>query len=100
MKYLWMARVHFNIFLDIDIFCKHVRPWVDKKYVKKKERERHLPGYDSRHCWSLQIAMKVDKVCSFQPALWPLQLMKATVPAESYKLYPLSSRSADSSNVY
>ena len=26
----------------------------------------------SRHCWSLQIAMKVGKMCSFQPALWPL----------------------------
>ena len=38
---------------------------------------------------------KVDKVCSFQPALrpssaegLPLQLMKAAVPAESYTLYP------------
>ena len=24
-----------------------------------------------RHRWSLQIAMKEDKMCSFQPALWP-----------------------------
>ena len=37
----------------------------DKKYVNKKERER-------RHRWSPQIAMKADKVCSFQLALRPL----------------------------
>ena len=30
----------------------------------------------------------------------PLQLMKAAVPAESYTLYPLSSRSVDSDDVY
>ena len=30
----------------------------------------------------------------------PLHLMKATVLVESYTFYPLSSRSADSSNVY
>ena len=43
----------------------------DKNYVKKKERERHYLATDSRHHQSLQIAMKVDKVCSFQPALRP-----------------------------
>jgi len=24
-----------------------------------------------RHRWNLQVAMKQDKMCSFQPALWP-----------------------------
>ena len=66
---------------------------------RRKESDTYL-GTDSRHCRSPQIAMKVDKKCSFQPAQQPLQLMKATVPAESYTLYPLSSRSEDSGDVY
>ena len=36
---------------------------------RRKESDTYLA--DSRHRWSLQIAMKVDKVHSFQPALWP-----------------------------
>ena len=43
--------------------------------------------------------MKVDKMCSFQPALWPSSA-EEEVLAESYTFYLLSSRSADSSNVY
>ena len=46
---------------------------------RRKESDTYLASY-SRHL--------------------PLQLMKAAVPAESYTLYPLSSRSADSSDVY
>jgi len=34
-----------------------------------KESDTYLAA-DSRHRRSPQIAMKVDKVCSFQPALW------------------------------
>ena len=42
-----------------------------KKYVnKKKESDAYLAS-DSRHRRSPQIAMKVDKVCSFQSALQP-----------------------------
>ena len=36
---------------------------------RRKESDTYLAA-DRRHCWSMQIAMKVDKVCSFQPALW------------------------------
>jgi hypothetical protein len=88
---------------------------------RRKKHDTYLAA-DSRHRQSSQIAMKVDKVCSFQPAFisWgrcltsrfplaapantevslPLQLMKAAVPAQSYTLYPVSSRSANSSDVY
>ena len=37
---------------------------------RRKESNTNL-ATDSRHRWSLQIAMKVDKVCSFQLALRP-----------------------------
>ena len=36
----------------------------------RKESDTYL-ATDSRHCRSPQIAMKVNKVCSFQPALRP-----------------------------
>ena len=36
----------------------------------RKESNTYL-ATDSRHRQSLQIAMKVDKVCSFQPTLQP-----------------------------
>jgi hypothetical protein len=39
-----------------------------KKYVKKKERERHLHGIAGVHRWRWKMITK----CSFQPALWPL----------------------------
>ena len=39
-------------------------------FKKRKESDTYLTT-DSRHRQSPQIAMKVDKVCSFQPALWP-----------------------------
>jgi hypothetical protein len=35
-----------------------------------KESDTYL-ATESRQRWSQQIAMKVDKVCSFQPALQP-----------------------------
>ena len=75
---------------------------------RRKESDTYLAA-DRRHRRSTQIEMKVDKVCSLQPALrpssgppppllsvsplaapantevsLPLQLMKATVPSESY----------------
>ena len=90
--------------------------------LKRRKENNIFRVTDSRHRQSSQIAMKVDKVCSFQPAFisWgrcltsrfplaapantevslTLQLMNAAVPAESYTLYPLSSRSADSGDVY
>ena len=37
---------------------------------RRKESDTYL-ATDSRHPCSLQIALKVDKVCSFQPALRP-----------------------------
>ena len=37
---------------------------------RRKESDTYLAA-DRRHRWNMQIAMKVDKVCSFQPALWP-----------------------------
>ena len=76
--------------------------------TRRKESDPYLATV-SRHRWSVQIAMKVDKICSFQSALrpssaeevsLPLELMKATVRAEIYIFYPLSSRSAHSSDVY
>jgi hypothetical protein len=47
--------------------------------TRRKESDAYL-AIVSRHHWSPQIAMKMDKVCSFQP----LQLMKAAVLAVSY----------------
>ena len=37
--------------------------------TRRKESDTYLATV-SRHPWSPQIAMKVDKVCSFQPELW------------------------------
>ena len=73
--------------------------------TRKKERNTYLAAV-SRHHWSAQIAMKVDKMCSFQPALRPLSAEEEEsyslqlIKAESYTFYPLSSRSAHSSDVY
>ena len=69
--------------------------------TRRKESDTYLAAV-SRHHWSLKIAMKVGKMCSFQPALrsLSLQLMKAALLAESYTLYQLSSRSAFFGNVY
>ena len=38
--------------------------------TRMKESDTYLANV-SRHRWSPQIAMKVDKVCCFQPALLP-----------------------------
>ena len=39
--------------------------------TRRKENDTYLATV-SRHRWSPQIAMKVDKMCSFHPAQWPL----------------------------
>ena len=52
--------------------------------TRRKESDTYLITV-SRHRWNPQIAMKVDNMCNFLPALRPssaeetLQLMKATV---------------------
>ena len=38
--------------------------------IRRKESETYLATV-RKHRWSLQVAMKEDKMCSFQPALWP-----------------------------
>ena len=38
--------------------------------TRRKESHTYLATV-SRHCWSPKIAMKLDKMDSFQPALWP-----------------------------
>jgi hypothetical protein len=38
--------------------------------TRRKESDTYLATV-SRHRWSPQIAMKVDKMCSFQPELRP-----------------------------
>ena len=38
--------------------------------TRRKESDTYLATV-SRHRWSAKIAMKVDKMCSFQPALRP-----------------------------
>ena len=38
--------------------------------IRRKESDTYLATV-RRHCWSLQVAMKEYKICSFQPALWP-----------------------------
>jgi hypothetical protein len=39
--------------------------------IRRKESDTYLATV-SRHHWRLKIAMKVDKMCSFHPAQWPL----------------------------
>ena len=53
--------------------CKDIN--IKVKMIKimlkwRKESDTYLTA-DRRHRRSMQIAMKVEKVCSFQPALWP-----------------------------
>ena len=38
--------------------------------IRRKEGDTYLATV-RRHHWSLQVTMKEDKMCSFQPALWP-----------------------------
>ena len=38
--------------------------------IRRKESDIYLTTL-RRHRWSLQVTMKVDKMCSFQPMLWP-----------------------------
>jgi hypothetical protein len=61
---------------------------IQNMFKRRKESDTYLATV-SRPRWSLQIAMSL-----------PFQLMMAAVLAESYTFYPLSSRSADSSEVY
>ena len=42
---------------------------IENILTRRKESDTYLDTV-SRHRWSLQIAMKVDKMCSFQPTLW------------------------------
>ena len=37
---------------------------------RRKESDTYLANVSTDH-WSQQIAMKVEKMCSFQPTLWP-----------------------------
>ena len=63
--------------------------------IRRKESDIYLATV-RRLRWSLQVPMKVDKMCSSLP----LQLMKATVRAKSYTFYLLSLRPADFSDVF
>ena len=38
--------------------------------IRRKESDIYLATV-RRHRWSLQVTMKEDKMCCFQPALWP-----------------------------
>ena len=49
--------------------------------TRRKESDTYLATV-SRHCWSRQIMMKIDKLLKSLS----LQLMKATVLAESYNI--------------
>ena len=65
----------------------------DKSMLERRKESDTYLSTDSRHRWSLQIMMKVDKVCSFQP--------QCRLNAGS-KLHTLSTlmRSAYSGNVF
>ena len=41
-----------------------------KIIIRRKESDIYLATV-RRHHWSLQVTMKEDKMCNFQPALWP-----------------------------
>ena len=66
--------------------------------TRRKESNIYLATVSRRH-WSLQIMMKMNKMCSFQPALRPSSADSA-MQVESYTFYPFSSWSAHSSDVY
>ena len=61
--------------------------FVKNMLTRRKESVTYLATV-SRHRWSLQIAMKVDKMWSFQPALQPTSAeVKATLSADSSDVY-------------
>ena len=64
--------------------------WEIKNKLKRRKESNTYLATDSRHHQSLWHSSAEEDV----------QVMKAAVPAESYTLYPLSSRSADSGDVY
>ena len=68
LSLLFMSEKETAYFYLLNIWLLYISYFIfnDKKYVNKK----YLATV-SRHRWSPQIAMKVDKVCSFQPALQP-----------------------------
>ena len=76
--------------------------------TRRKESDTYLATV-SRHRWSRQITMKVDKMCSFQPALWPSSAeeeaslpqcwLKATHFIYFHRNLPTPAMSTDSSQV-
>ena len=64
-----------------------------KIMLKRREESDTYLAADRRHRRSTQIAMRVDKVCSFQPAQW-------LSSAEEEDFLFLSSLSVHFSNVY
>jgi len=52
------------------LFCHTYYVYIYKMLTRRKESNTYL-ATDSRHRRRTQIVMKVDQVCSFQPALWP-----------------------------
>ena len=49
--------------------------------IRRKESNTYLATV-RRHRWSLQVAMKEDKMCSFQPALWPSSAEESSSTAD------------------
>ena len=48
---------------------KHFHKLIKNILIRRKESDTYLATV--RRPRSLQVAMKEDKMCSFQPALWP-----------------------------
>jgi hypothetical protein len=57
-----------NIFIRVSCITSIIL--LKNVLTRRKESDIYLAPV-SRHRWSMQIVMKVDKMCSFQPALWP-----------------------------
>ena len=55
--------------------------------IRRKESDTYLATV-SRNRWSQQIAMKVDKMCSVQPALWSINFSRFSfyITISSYNL--------------
>ena len=52
------------------VFVGNIETKVSCVLTTRKESDTYLATF-SKLRWSLQITIKVDKMCSFQPALWP-----------------------------
>ena len=66
----WLFYVSYYLDMSSLLLCVQQTYSLKIMLKRRKESDTYLAA-DSRHCRSLQIAMKVDKVCSFQPALRP-----------------------------